>query len=133
MFSREYPTLRTLSEWAYPTSEAVVRAEPSLDARALGALRFLTTDNQAQVYVLLASYALASGEAWLEVELPGRPNGMIGWVPSAALGSAHVVRGYLLINRSTLRATLFRGGRATFSAPVGVGKSSTVTSLDCGE
>jgi hypothetical protein len=58
--------LRTLSEWAYPTSEAVVRAEPSLDARALGPLRFLTTDKQAQVYVVLASYTLASGEAWLE-------------------------------------------------------------------
>jgi hypothetical protein len=119
--------LHTLSQWAYPKSQAVVRAEPSFGAQKLGALRFLTTDKQAELYVVLESYTLASGESWLQLELPGRPNGLQGWVPRAALGSLHTARGYLLVNRSTLRATLFRDGRAVFSAPVGVGKPSTVT------
>ena len=63
----------------------------------------------------------------MRVELPERPNGRTGWVPRSALGSLHAVRGYLLIDRARLRATLFREGRVVFSAPVGVGKPGTVT------
>ena len=61
------------------------------------------------------------------MELPGRPNGLSGWVPRGALGTLHRVDGYLLVNEHELRATLFRNGHAVFSAPVGVGKASTVT------
>jgi lipoprotein-anchoring transpeptidase ErfK/SrfK len=39
----------------------------------------------------------------------------------------HTVDGYLLVDEQDLRATLFRDGHAIFSAPVGVGKASTVT------
>jgi hypothetical protein len=118
---------RTLSRWAYPNSEALARAAPSSSARTVGRLRFLTSDGQAELYVTLASARLASGQTWIEVELPGRPNGQRGWVAQAALGPRHVVRGYLLVDRERLRATLFRAGHAIFSAPVGVGKASTVT------
>ena len=43
------------------------------------------------------------------------------------MGAFHVVDGYLLVDQSSLRATLFRDGHAIFSAPIGVGKPSTVT------
>jgi hypothetical protein len=119
--------LHTLTQWAFPTTAALARTDPSARARVVGALRFLTSDDQAELYVALASTTLASGQQWIQVELPGRPNGQTGWVPRAALGSLHAVHGYLLVNRSTLRATLFRDGGAVFSAPVGVGKASTQT------
>jgi hypothetical protein len=119
--------LRTLSRWAYPNSEARVRSAPSAHARTVGHLRFLTSDGLAQLYVALASEHTPSGQTWVRIELPGRPNGQHGWVPRAALGTLHVVRGYLLIDQRDLRATLYRDGRAVFSAPVGVGKPSTVT------
>lgn len=119
--------LRTVSRWAYPNSEAVVRASPSASAHAVGRLRFLTDDGQAEIYMALASERLASGETWIRVELPARPNGQTGWVPGGALGPLHVVDGYLLVDQRSLRATLFRDGRAIFSAPIGVGKPSTVT------
>ncbi len=118
---------RTSSQWAYPNSAAVVRAYPSAHARAIGRLRFLTSDDQAELYMALASAQLPSGQTWTEVALPARPNGQHGWVPSGALGALHVVSGYLLIDRERLRATLFRNGRAIFSAPIGVGKASTIT------
>ena len=35
--------------------------------------------------------------------------------------------GYIRVDRQRLRVTLFRHGRAVFSAPVGVGKASTMT------
>jgi len=76
---------------------------------------------------VLLSARLPSGQTWLQIEVPGRPNGRRGWVAQGALESAHAVDGYLRIDRATLRATLFRGARAVFSAPIGVGKASTVT------
>jgi hypothetical protein len=119
--------LRTLSHWAYPNAEATARVSPSPHARATGNLRLLTIDEQAELYIALTSAHTASGETWIKVELPGRPNGHTGWVPRDALGPLHAVSGYLLVDRERLRATLFRGGRAIFSAPVGVGKASTIT------
>jgi hypothetical protein len=118
---------RTLSRWAYPLAEALVRVSPSDRAHALGPLRFLTGDGQAQVYLVLASAKLSSGAEWLRVEFPGRPNGRTGWVPRGALGPLQVVHEYLRVDRSTLRATLFRDGHVVFSAPIGVGKASTQT------
>jgi lipoprotein-anchoring transpeptidase ErfK/SrfK len=69
----------------------------------------------------------ASGPGWTRIELPGRPNGQTGWVPSDALGTLHTVDGYLRVSRRSLRATLFFDGRAIFSARVGVGKPGTIT------
>jgi hypothetical protein len=119
--------LHTTSRWAYPTQEAVVRASPASASQALGRLRFLTADDQAELYLALSSVRFASGQTWVQVELPARPNGQVGWVPRGALGAFHIVDGYLLVDRSSLRATLFRHGHAIFSAPIGVGKPSTVT------
>jgi hypothetical protein len=118
---------RTNSHWAYPTSADVARAEPSAHARAVGRLHFLTSDQQAELYLVIASARLPSGRTWLQVSLPGRPNGQQGWVPASALGALHEVRGYLRIDREGLRATLFQSGRAVFSAPVGVGRPNLPT------
>lgn len=119
--------LTSSTRWAYPMGEALVRSSPSPRAHTVGRLRYLTGDEQAELYVVLASARLRSGEMWLQVEVPGRPNGRTGWVPRRALGSLHLIDGYLHIDEQRLTATLYRGGKAIFSAPVGVGKSSTVT------
>jgi hypothetical protein len=119
--------LHTLTRWGYPSYEAAVRASPSPHARILGRLRFLTGDGQAEIYLALAEEQPVPAQRWLRVELPGRPNGRMGWIPRDALGGLHTVNGYLHIDEQDLRATLFRDGHAIFSAPVGVGKASTVT------
>jgi len=56
---------RARSQWAYPNFAAVVRASPSVHARAVGRLRFLTSDDQAELYMALASSQLTSGEVWI--------------------------------------------------------------------
>jgi len=119
--------LRTVSHWAYPTGEAPIHSSPSARASVVGRLGFLTVDGQAQVYEALDAEQLASGRTWIRVEVPGRPNGRTGWVARGALGTLNAVDGYLLIDKRRLRATLFHDGHAIFSAPVGVGKASTVT------
>jgi len=106
---------------------STIRASPSPHARPVGRLRFLTTDDQAELYLVLASARMRSGATWLQIEVPARPNGRRGWVPRSSLGSLHVVKSYLLVDQTSLTATLFREGHAIFSARVGVGKPSTVT------
>jgi hypothetical protein len=118
--------LKTLSFWAYPQAAAAAHENPSATARVVGHLRFLTSDGRAQVYMALRSYAVADS-TWVSVPVPGRPNGVIGWVPASALGEMHVTHDYLRINRKAFRATLYRAGRPIWSAPIGVGRPGLPT------
>jgi L,D-transpeptidase catalytic domain len=118
--------LRTLSRWAYPLAAAVAHEDPSASSRVVGRLEFLTSDGQAEVYLALRSYTFGA-TTWILVELPGRPNGLTGWVPAGALGELNVTDEYLRVDLKTLSATLFREGRAIWSARVGVGRPSLPT------
>jgi L,D-transpeptidase catalytic domain len=118
--------LRTLSRWAYPETAAPVHERPSASSPVVDHLRFLTGDGQAQVYLALRSYTVGS-LTWVLLPMPGRPNGIEGWVPASALGELHVRHEYLRVNRETLHATLFRDGHAIWRAPVGVGRPSLPT------
>jgi lipoprotein-anchoring transpeptidase ErfK/SrfK len=51
----------------------------------------------------------------------------VGWVPRSALGGYEFVDTHLVVDRSTLFATLYRGGREVFRAPVGIGTSESPT------
>ena len=64
---------------------------------------------------------------WLQIRVPGRPNGRTGWVPRGAMGQLHPIETYLRINRTTLHATLFKRGKQIWRSPIGVGKASTPT------
>ena len=116
-----------LSRWAYTNLTAKVRKKPSSSARAIAKLHFNTEDGPPEVYLALRQYTTAKGAEWVEIRVPGRPNGRKGWVPREALGEFHVVRTHLVINRKTLKITLFKSGRAIFKSRVGVGKASTPT------
>jgi lipoprotein-anchoring transpeptidase ErfK/SrfK len=73
------------------------------------------------VYETLQQQIDASGAPWIQIRVPMRPNGRVGWVPASALGKLHTVHTELVVRRRKLRATLYRDGRAVFRAPVGVG------------
>ena len=118
--------LKTLTRYAYPENAARAHEYPNARSRVVGTLHFLTPDGQAAVYLALRSYT-AGDITWIEVPLPGRPNGRTGWVTSAALGEFHVVHEYNRVDRETTRLTLYRDGRPIFSAPVGVGRPSLPT------
>jgi lipoprotein-anchoring transpeptidase ErfK/SrfK len=63
----------------------------------------------------------------VKVALAVLPNGTTGWVPRGALDIFQVVRTHLVIDRDALTATLYRNGRATFHARIGVGRPSAPT------
>lgn len=116
----------TLSRWAHANVTAKVRVRPSAKARSLARLRYQTEDGPPEVYPVLRSRRV-KGALWLQVRIPGRPNGRKGWVPRAALSGLKIVHTSLRVNRTTLRATLYKSGRKVWSSPIGVGKASTPT------
>jgi L,D-transpeptidase-like protein len=125
--SRVLSDERTLSRWAYPVRQATVRTSPSTAAAHLGHLRFVTENGSPELYLTLEQRVASDGAIWIRVRLPGRPNGRTGWVLRDALGPFRVVQTFLLVNRRTLRLTLYRSGRPVFRAPIGVGKPATPT------
>ena len=116
----------TLSRWAHANVTAKIRARPSAKARTLARLRYQTEDGPPEVYPVLRSRRV-KGALWLQVRIPERPNGHKGWVPRAALSGLKIVHTSLRVNRTTLRATLYKSGRKIWSSPIGVGKASTPT------
>jgi hypothetical protein len=118
----------TLSHYANPNDSGPIRTAPSRGARVIAHLKINTEDRLPNNYIVLRSWTDPHGGAeWLQVRVPGRPNGRIGWARADSLGPLQTVRTQLIVDRGTLRATLYRNGRRVFRAPVGVGKSSTPT------
>jgi hypothetical protein len=117
---------RTITRWGHANLLAKVRTRPSRAARTIAHLRWSTEDGPAEVYVVLGSRSVR-GRTWVQVRIPGRPNGRRGWVPREALGGLHKVHTALIIDRRTLRATLRRNGRRVWSSRVGVGAPGTST------
>lgn len=118
---------RRLTRYAGAVTRAAVRRLPSTRAATVGRLRYLTEDGPFEVYPVLASHVDAGRRTWLQVRLPMRPNGRSGWVRREALGPLRAVSTMLRVNRTTLRATLYRDGRRVWSSPIGVGTAATPT------
>jgi hypothetical protein len=108
------PTARVLRSWIPVWSD---RSSPS-PVTTLSA-----TTEFGSPRVLLVS-ALATG--WVQVELPARPNGSIGWVHQSdvELGATPDV---ILVDRATRELSWYHAGRLARNATVAVGAPSTPT------
>jgi hypothetical protein len=116
-----------ITRYANAVQRSPVHASPTKGSRVMTRLRLQTEDGPLEVYLVLESRRDASGQVWLRVRLPMRPNGRVGWVLSDALGELQVVRTKLRVNRTKLSATLYRDGRKVWSSRVGIGASGTPT------
>jgi lipoprotein-anchoring transpeptidase ErfK/SrfK len=117
----------TLTRYAHPYTTAKIRTRPSDRARTITRLHYRTEDGPLEVYLALRAKVDSHERTWIQIRIPGRPNGRTGWVREEALGPLVVVRTALRIDRSRLQATLYRDGRRIWSSPIGVGKASTPT------
>src|SRR5690349_6822704 len=118
---------QTKTVWAHPGSTSLIRYSPSRKSHAFRRMHLMTEDGFPEIYVALARTVDQYGTQWIKIRVPMRPNGRTGWVPRDALGHFYVVNTQLIVDRHKLRATLYRGGKAIWSSPVGVGKPSTPT------
>ncbi|MHB1468838.1 MAG: L,D-transpeptidase [Solirubrobacteraceae bacterium] len=75
---------------------------------------------------MLGRTLAANGEAWLEVRLPGRPNGSIGWI--AALRTyQRTTPWHLVVNLAARRVTVYRHGHELRVFRAVLGKPATPT------
>jgi hypothetical protein len=118
---------RTQTTWAYAAELVPIYSHPSTHARRISHLHYQTEDGFPEIYLLIRSHADAQGRVWVQLRIPGRPNGRTGWVSRNALGGFHETRWLIVIDRRSQRLTAFVNGHLRFSAPVGVGKPSTPT------
>lgn len=117
----------TFTQWAYVARRGWVYATPSASSHPITRLKWYTEDGFPSIYLLLRSQVDSSGREWVDVRIPGRPNGRTGWVLRNALGGFHLTHQLLVVNRAALRMYFYDNGVRIWSAPVGIGKPSTPT------
>ncbi|MBA3653322.1 MAG: L,D-transpeptidase [Actinobacteria bacterium] len=115
------PEYRRLAWGAVPKVE--VFQAPGQPA-AVGALENPTVERQP-----LAFLAIGKQDDWVQVRLPVRPNGAVGWVRASDVRLAEVQAYRVLVEVGARRLTLFKGDEVVMQEPVGVGKATTPTPL----
>jgi L,D-transpeptidase catalytic domain len=117
----------TFTSWAYVARAARVYSEPSVWSHVVGHLTWYTEDGFPSIYLLLRASQDSRGREWVELRIPGRPNGRTGWVLRSALGSFHLTHQLVIVDRAALRMYFYDNGVRIWSAPVGIGAASTPT------
>ncbi|HUA49076.1 MAG TPA: L,D-transpeptidase [Solirubrobacteraceae bacterium] len=117
----------TFTRWAYVDQIGWIHRAPAVSSPRLGRLAWYTPDGFSSIYLVLRAYWDGNAQEWVELRIPGRPNGRTGWVQRGALGAFHLTHQLLVVNRERLRMYFYSGGRKIWSAPVGVGKPNTPT------
>lgn len=117
----------TSTQWAYVARVATIYSRPTRYSRGLSRLHWYTEDGFPEIYLALRSQWTRPHREWIEVRIPGRPNGRTGWVMRKDLGRFHLTHDLLVVDRRTLHMYFYRNGSRIWSAPVGVGKPSTPT------
>jgi hypothetical protein len=118
---------RTLTRWAHTNLVGDIRSRPTHAARKVGRLRWNTEDRLPEVYIVLKSRLDDAERAWLQIRIPGRPNGRTGWVREEQLSNLKLVETHLTIDRGRFTATLRKRGKKIWSSRIGVGAPGTVT------
>lgn len=118
---------RATTRWTHASKRAVVRRSPRGASEGVARLHRWNEDGAPEIYLALRERIRADGQRWIQLRVPMRPNGTVGWVPRSALGGLHVIHSHLVVNRRTLRAAFYQGRRRRWAADIGVGKRSTPT------
>jgi L,D-transpeptidase catalytic domain len=114
------------STWAYLEIGTNAYAAPSSHSRVLGYLGLTTQDGTSEL-LFEQQRVLIRGAWWVQVRLPLRPAGQIGWVPQRTLGEPQTVDTYVVVSTENTTLTLYRNGKVIFTTRVGTGKPSTPT------
>ena len=118
---------RTFTRWAHSASFQPIFSQPSSSSAQVARLHWNTEDGFPEVYLLLRAHWDGQGEEWIELRIPGRPNGRVGWVRRGALGAMHITHRLVVVDRERLQLSVYAEGRLLWSAPVGIGAPTMPT------
>jgi lipoprotein-anchoring transpeptidase ErfK/SrfK len=110
---------REITHYAPVRRPVVARAAPRAGAPAVETVPTRTPEDTDNIVEVVGHH-----DPWVQVRLV---NSRTGWVPRSALGGYGTVTTRLDVDLHALRATLYRDGRAMFSAPIGAGAAGTPT------
>ncbi len=111
----------SLTQFAYVHRIADVYSQPSTKSHRVSRLSWYTEDGFNSVYLLLRTHWTSKRSEWVDIRIPGRPNGRTGWVQRNALDRFHVTHQAVVVNRGQMRMYFYENGSKIWSAPVGVG------------
>ena len=114
------------SRFAPVSRQVTARTAPRPEAGAVATLATRTEEGTTNVVFVLGEKTVR-GRAWVHVRLPVLPNGRTGWVPRNSLGGYTFLDTRLVVDQVRLSATLYRGDKQIFQAPVGVGTRAAPT------
>ena len=114
--------LRGESRFAGVRRAVIARANPRPAAASVASVSTETPEGTTNILELLGAARREPSGLWQRVRLAVLPNGTSGWVPQSSLGGSMLLDTRLVVDRSHLRATLFRNGTRVFSAEVGIGQ-----------
>jgi lipoprotein-anchoring transpeptidase ErfK/SrfK len=105
----------------------IARTRPDVEAQrieAVAARRPLTRVRT--ILPVLGNATSHDGRSWVQVRLPGRPNGHKGWIPASQTRSA-TTGWHIAVKLSAHQVTIYRDGRVERRFTAVVGKRSTPT------
>jgi L,D-transpeptidase-like protein len=118
---------RYLSRWTVVRVPAVAHSGPSWSSPLVTKLPMAAPEGTPNLLPVLGTRTGRDGRLWVKVRLPVLPNGTIGWVLRRSLGPYETVDTHLVVDRARFSVTLYRRGRAVFSADAGVGTDASPT------
>jgi hypothetical protein len=118
---------RTFTMWAHATECARIYTSPFAPERRVARLHLYTEEGFPEIYLLLRLHRDSAGREWVQVRLPKRPNGEVGWVRREALGAFHATRDLLVLDRRRQRLRFCTGGLVRWSAAVSISDRETPT------
>jgi hypothetical protein len=113
---------RGVSRFAPVRRAVIARANPRADAASVASVSTRTPEGTTNILELIGKARREPSGLWQHVRLAVLPNGTTGWVPQSSLGGSMLLDTRLVVDRSRLRATLFRNGTGVFSVEVGIGQ-----------
>ena len=121
------PTRVVTAPLAAPTWIATLSAGATYAATPGGpAVGSLAATNPFGAPTVLAVIGDPDASGWLHVELPVRPNGSTGWIPSAGVALAQTDY-HVAVSLSARTLTVTRGGQTVLATAVAVGAPRTPT------
>ena len=110
---------------AVATTDVTARSKPG-GGRVVGLFPKTTPWGSPAPFLVKQAYRNATGETWLKVLLPRRPNELTGWVRRDQVRLRPVVH-RLEVDLSARTVRLLRDGRTQRSWSVGIGRAATPT------
>jgi lipoprotein-anchoring transpeptidase ErfK/SrfK len=106
----------------------VVRSAPDSAAPAITVLRQFRADFRRQIVFAETKVVGKDRRAWYRIRLTHRPNGTLGWIPTATANLAPVAN-RIVVHRGARRLEVFRGEKLLFRTIVAVGAPGMETPL----